>query len=91
MRMLNGKIYLIILLVGIVSGAVGGLILSLSALFLSIIIYLENKSFHGLEVVFIITAFIFFTIAAHFLDLAEKERIKNQSRKFAMFLRQTEH
>lgn len=55
------------------AGFGGGVILLFAGLLLSAVSYLDQISFHGLDVVMLAASFVLFMLGAHFLDLAEKE------------------
>ncbi|MGI8495488.1 MAG: hypothetical protein ACR2L1_09290 [Pyrinomonadaceae bacterium] len=74
----NGKTYKsnrnTINFIGAIGGITGGLILMLTGIILSAIAYFDRMSFHGGEVILIVSAFVFLAIGAHFLDSMENRR-----------------
>jgi cytochrome c biogenesis protein CcdA len=61
-------------LLGAIGGFVGGFILAVSELILSVITFFSRIKFNRLEVILIVAAFVFFAAGAHFMDLIEKEK-----------------
>lgn len=59
--------------VGVVAGIVGGLLLILIGLILSIISYFNQTNFHGLELMLFLGAFVLIAAGAHALDQYEAE------------------
>lgn len=68
-------------LFGAVGGIVGGFILALSGLILSVISFFTRIKFNSWEVILIATAFVFFAIGAHFLDLMDRENKAKRKQK----------
>ena len=69
--------------VAAIGGLTGGLFLMLMGLTLSAISYFKQTSFHGLDVIMLVAAFVFLSIGAHFLDklYATKKAAKIESYK----------
>lgn len=66
---------------GVASGIVGGLILILTGLILTIISYFEQNNFDTEEIILLVSGLAFLTIGAHSLDLIEKDK---KSRRTAL-------
>lgn len=63
------------------AGFGGGAILLIAGLVLSAVSYVDQISFHGLNVVMLGASFVFLMLGAHFLDLAEKEERRKKKEK----------
>ena len=55
----NRNVYQFFMFVGTFGGLLGGVLLLLAGLFLSAEIFVTKINFHGLEVVFLVLAFVF--------------------------------
>ena len=59
-------------LLGAITGFVGGVLLMISGLILSVIKYFNKENFHGWEVIILAASFPLLVIGAHCLDLIDK-------------------
>lgn len=70
----NKEVYKKLLMLGAVGGIVLGVLLSLIGIFLSIEVFAAHFETHRLEILFLVSSFVFLAVGAHCMDKIDKVR-----------------